>query len=420
MNEELKIDEEFQALFPPLAPDVFDGLKEDCRRYGIREPIYTWHDENGNEVIIDGHNRYRVSQELGIPFTTICMDDELKNRDAVIDFMLKTQLNRRNLTPWERSKIVLQRKDTLAEKAKENQRLSEGRGQKGLANLPNLNTRETLANQAGVSPRTMGKADAIYSSDAEDLKQNLDRGHDDEGRKVSIDSEYKKLRARLAQAEQERDEAKTENVQLKANFSTAVSDKAFEIQGESVRAKKAAEQARDEAEAKAESFRAKADAYDDLQKTNHSLREKIRQQADELANRPNVETVVTKEVIPDEYKKALLENQQLKKELAAHRAHAQNMTVQELAQTDKEFDDLQKSYEEEERTSKRLEYFETLSSFFPEGQIEARELARCFLKFHGNEPAIVHTVQQNLRLAIDSMTWIYDALTAKPKLEVVK
>ena len=226
--------------------------------------------------------------------------------------------------------------------------------------------------------------------------------------------------SKLTSAEQERDEAKTENVQLKANFSTAVSDKAFEIQGESVRAKKAAEQARDEAEAKAESFRAKADAYDDLQKTNHSLREKIRQQADELANRPNVETVVTKEVIPDEYKKALLENQQLKKELAAHRAHAQNMTVQELAQTDKEFDDLQKSYEEEERTSKRLEYFETLSSFFPEGQIEARELARCFLKFHGNEPAIVHTVQQNLRLAIDSMTWIYDALTAKPKLEVVK
>ena len=270
--------------------------------------------------------------------------------------------------------------------------------------------------------------DANRPSTPQELKDKVASGD------VTTLPEFKKLKAeleatknvlrttesKLTSAEQERDEAKTENVQLKANFSTAVSDKAFEIQGESVRAKKAAEQARDEAEAKAESFRAKADAYDDLQKTNHSLREKIRQQADELANRPNVETVVTKEVIPDEYKKALLENQQLKKELAAHRAHAQNMTVQELAQTDKEFDDLQKSYEEEERTSKRLEYFETLSSFFPEGQIEARELARCFLKFHGNEPAIVHTVQQNLRLAIDSMTWIYDALTAKPKLEVVK
>ncbi|WP_294159390.1 hypothetical protein [uncultured Selenomonas sp.] len=270
--------------------------------------------------------------------------------------------------------------------------------------------------------------DANRPSTPQELKDGVANGD------ITSLPQFKKLKAeleatknvlrttesKLTSAEQERDEAKTENVQLKANFSTAVSDKAFEIQGESVRAKKAAEQARDEAEAKAESFRAKADAYDDLQKTNHSLREKIRQQADELANRPNVETVVTKEVIPDEYKKALLENQQLKKELAAHRAHAQNMTVQELAQTDKEFDDLQKSYEEEERTSKRLEYFETLSSFFPEGQIEARELARCFLKFHGNEPAIVHTVQQNLRLAIDSMTWIYDALTAKPKLEVVK
>jgi len=158
-----------------------------------------------------------------------------------------------------------------------------------------------------------------------------------------------------------------------------------------------------------------------LKMDNNALAHENKQPRNQPQAEPEIRVVEKRvEVIPDEYKKALLENQQLKKELAAHRAHAQNMTVQELAQTDKEFDDLQKSYEEEERTSKRLEYFETLSSFFPEGQIEARELARCFLKFHGNEPAIVHTVQQNLRLAIDSMTWIYDALTAKPKLEVVK
>lgn len=109
----------------------------------------------------------------------------------------------------------------------------------------------------------------------------------------------------------------------------------------------------------------------------------------------------------------------MKKELAAHRAHEQDMTVQELARVDEEFKELQKSYEEEERTSERLDYFSTLSSFFPEGQIEARELVRCFLKFHGNEPAEVHSVQRNLKMAIDSLTWIYDALM-KPQLEVVK
>lgn len=204
--------------------------------------------------------------------------------------------------------------------------------------------------------------------------------------------EVKALRARAAQAEQERDEAKRKNAEL-----------------DSIRANIMKQNA-------------------DYAQENHKLKmdnNALAHENEQLHNQPQAEPeirVVEKrvEVIPDEYKKALLENQQLKKELAAHRAHAQNMTVQELAQTDKEFDDLQKSYEEEERTSKRLEYFETLSSFFPEGQIEARELARCFLKFHGNEPAIVHTVQQNLRLAIDSMTWIYDALTAKPKLEVVK
>ena len=200
------------------------------------------------------------------------------------------------------------------------------------------------------------------------------------------------MKARAEQAEKERDDEKRKNAEL-----------------DSIRANIMKQNA-------------------DYAQENHMLKmdnNALAHKNEQLRNQPQAEPeirVVEKrvEVIPDEYKKAFMENQQLKKELAAHRAHAQNMTVQELAQTDKEFDDLQKSYEEEERTSKRLEYFETLSSFFPEGQIEARELARCFLKFHGNEPAIVHTVQQNLRLAIDSMTWIYDALTAKPKLEVVK
>lgn len=232
--------------------------------------------------------------------------------------------------------------------------------------------------------------------------------------------------SKLTSAEKERDEAK----QLRNAANDLYNQASRKATEQKARAEQA-EQERDEAKNELGAMRvSKGNIEAALDKTNADRakdRETIAQlevENERLRNQPQAEPeirVVEKrvEVIPDEYKKAFMENQQLKKELAAHRAHEQDMTVQELARVDEEFKELQKSYEEEERTSERLDYFSTLSSFFPEGQIEARELVRCFLKFHGNEPAEVHSVQRNLKMAIDSLTWIYDALM-KPQLEVVK
>lgn len=232
--------------------------------------------------------------------------------------------------------------------------------------------------------------------------------------------------SKLTSAEQERDEAK----QLRNAANDLYNQASRKATEQKARAEQA-EQERDEAKNELGAMRvSKGNIEAALDKTNADRakdRETIAQlevENERLRNQPQAEPeirVVEKriEVIPDEYKKAFMENQRMKKELAAHRAHEQDMTVQELARVDEEFKELQKSYEEEERTSERLDYFSTLSSFFPEGQIEARELVRCFLKFHGNEPAEVHSVQRNLKMAIDSLTWIYDALM-KPQLEVVK
>ena len=53
--------------------------------------------------------------------------------------------------------------------------------------------------------------------------------------------------------------------------------------------------------AEADQLREKARAYDDLQQMNHTLREKLRAKDEELLNRPERETSVTKEVVPDDY-----------------------------------------------------------------------------------------------------------------------
>ena len=53
----IKIDKEFQSLIPPLAPEEYKQLEENCIRDGIRDPLVVWPQENGVNILVDGHNR---------------------------------------------------------------------------------------------------------------------------------------------------------------------------------------------------------------------------------------------------------------------------------------------------------------------------------------------------------------------------
>ena len=89
--------------------------------------------------------------------------------EEVKAWIIKNQFGRRNLTYYERSELALKLEGLYKKKAKENQKLSKGRGnkgkdEKGLLNSTNLkedeidkpiNTREELADEAGVSANTI-------------------------------------------------------------------------------------------------------------------------------------------------------------------------------------------------------------------------------------------------------------------------
>ena len=179
----------------------------------------------------------------------------------------------------------------------------------------------------------------------------------------------------------------------------------------------------------------------DYAQENHMLKmdnNALAHENEQLRNQPQAEPeirVVEKrvEVIPDEYKKAFMENQRMRKELATYKAHSQGQTLQELTQIDKEYADLEKSYDEEEKACQRLEQFAMLPYFYPDGPIEARELVRCYMKFHGAEEAAVNSMIESIDHARDAMEWIGDALKNarkqmekfdkalnRPALEVVK
>lgn len=113
MNEnriELKIDEDFRSLIPPLSIDEKIQLEENIINEGLREPICIW-----NGYIIDGHNRYEICIKNNIPYTT--KNIELSNKDEVIGWICSNQLGRRNIS--EETKKYLIGKKYEAEKRNE-------------------------------------------------------------------------------------------------------------------------------------------------------------------------------------------------------------------------------------------------------------------------------------------------------------
>lgn len=106
----MKIDEEFSSLIPPLSDEEYRGLEESILNEGCRDALIVWDD-----ILIDGHNRYRICTEYNVPYETRQM--EFESRDDVLLWIMRNQLSRRNLNDFQRIELV--RKCEEAVKAQE-------------------------------------------------------------------------------------------------------------------------------------------------------------------------------------------------------------------------------------------------------------------------------------------------------------
>lgn len=155
MLEKMKIDPEFEKVIPPLTKDEYHQLEENILDDGrIMMPIAVWGD-----IIVDGHNRYRIAREYGdIPFSTTQLDFD--NRYEAIAWICKNQLGRRNLS--DEQKAYLLGKRYSAEKQIEKQRDENGRfAPIGQNDHPEekLKTSERIANEIGKSEKHVRRAE---------------------------------------------------------------------------------------------------------------------------------------------------------------------------------------------------------------------------------------------------------------------
>ena len=170
INRELVIDSELSVLIPPLTPDEFTKLEDSILTEGCRDAIIVW----GN-VIVDGHNRYKICAKHGIPFRTEPRD--FPNKQAVIIWMLQNQLARRNLTDFQRIEIVRKFEDSIKAQAK--QRQLSGLVQNNSTVLPNRarkDSRDELAQMAGVGHTTYERAATVLDEAPEEIIQAAREG----------------------------------------------------------------------------------------------------------------------------------------------------------------------------------------------------------------------------------------------------
>ena len=173
----IRIDNEFKSLIPPLSDEEYRQLEENCIKDGIRDPLVVWHVPNGDDILVDGHNRFEISAKHGgIPFQIKRMTFDLRE-DAII-WIILNQFGRRNLEAYDRGVLALKVKPMIAKRAKERQRCGQGGvllNQKS-DEASEVNTTKELAKIAGVSHDTIHKVEVIQNSGDKKLIEDVRNG----------------------------------------------------------------------------------------------------------------------------------------------------------------------------------------------------------------------------------------------------
>jgi len=180
---EIVIDEEFSSIVPPLKNEEYDYLEESIVRDGCRDALIVWHE---TQILLDGHNRYYICKNHGLDFRTTELS--FPDRDTAKEWLVKNQLGRRNITPFQAYELTTHLKPAIEMRAKAREIAGTYFGANPYrlgqinpgANLPEGSevgrVREILAKKAGISGRTWDKCEYIEERADGDLKSKLRAG----------------------------------------------------------------------------------------------------------------------------------------------------------------------------------------------------------------------------------------------------
>lgn len=169
----IMVDAEFKALIPPLSPEEYAQLEENCVREGIRDPLVVWATPSGTQILVDGHNRMKIAAEhAGMHFDVV--EKKFDTRADAEAWIIKNQLGRRNITAFVRSELALRLKPIIAEKAKRKQASHTEQGYQKSDKA--VHTTKELARAAGVSHDTIHKVETVMEHGTPEIQAKARSG----------------------------------------------------------------------------------------------------------------------------------------------------------------------------------------------------------------------------------------------------
>lgn len=188
MEREYRIDPELNKVLPELSEDDYKELENSLIKDGYKgAPIMVWGD-----IIVDGHNRYEICQKHSISFDV--KEVEFSSKEDAIQWMVRQQLGRRNLTTLQRIAIVEKYRPIYERKAKENKSKSGGdrksvlkNSSKPISPKDKIDVRAECAKDANTSTDTYSKGVKILNSNNTELIEDINSG------RKSINKAYNEL-----------------------------------------------------------------------------------------------------------------------------------------------------------------------------------------------------------------------------------
>lgn len=156
------VDEEFERLIPPLSEEEFSQLEQNILEEGeCHDPIITW-----NQIIVDGHNRWRIIQSHPGEIDYKCVEKVFLSRNDAMTWIINNQLGRRNLKKVDAILLAQKRCEIVAAEAKERQLSTLKQNADRFVNNDKteespIDTRKEVAKLAGVSTGTVAQFEQI-------------------------------------------------------------------------------------------------------------------------------------------------------------------------------------------------------------------------------------------------------------------
>jgi len=191
MQSKIIEDKEFKALMPPQSDEEIKLLRQLLKIDGCRDPLPIW---QGKGILLDGYTRKAICEELDKEYQVVEIGG-LPDRAAAKEWIVRNQLGRRNLIPYQRYELVKHLESDIKKKAKEKQREAGGAVPQKSEKAPVDSNRE-LSELAGMGHDTYARARKIDEL-ANDEDKELLRKDD-----VSINRIWQKVNR--AQKRQER------------------------------------------------------------------------------------------------------------------------------------------------------------------------------------------------------------------------